>query len=129
MTMRQCRVCGKRKPSCEFYANRAVCRSCMSRKAGLRYTVRTRFRDGGSFVCKQCGKLRTAEQASTYAENLCRLCHASNLLLRKETAEDYLLCRSCGRILPKEDFVKYSMTKCRACASREAKLRREEKSK
>lgn len=91
--------------------------------------VRTRFRDGGSFVCKQCGKLRTAEQASTYAENLCRLCHAANLLLRKEAAEDYLLCRSCGQILPKKDFAKYSITKCRACAAKETKLRLERRRK
>lgn len=119
---RYCPQCGEVRDARDFYRGRAVCRFCVAERLSRAYVVRTRFR--GDFICRQCGRLRPPDQASSYAENLCRHCHAENLRARKAVAPAVLKCRICGLKKPKEEFERYSLTRCKACAARVARERR-----
>ena len=119
---RRCPSCGEVRSVRDFYHGRAVCKLCVGTQASRAYTIRTIFQ--GDFVCRQCGLRRTAEQASSYAENLCRTCHAENLRKKKEAAPALLKCRHCGRTKPKDEFARYSLTCCKVCAARLARERK-----
>lgn len=122
---RVCRECGEVRSVRDFYKNRGICKTCVNEREARAYMVRTRFQE--DFVCRRCGKTKKSEQASSYANDLCKACHAANLLARKEAAPDILTCRFCGEQKPKHDFERYSITRCKACAARLAKSNRKEK--
>ena len=112
---RICTSCGRVLPLRGFYGRRGVCRECLSKRASGAYLRRTRAQS--DFVCRQCGRPRRADQASTYATNLCRACHAENLLRKKREAPEVLKCHVCGETKQKAEFEKYSLTRCKRCAS------------
>ena len=120
-----CKECGEVRSVRDFYKNRGVCKKCVGDHESRVYMMRTRFQD--DFTCRQCGRKRRAEQASSYANDLCKACHSANLLTRKAKAPSVLRCRFCGEKKPKEDFERYSITRCRACAAQIAKSNRMEK--
>lgn len=122
--MKVCRECGEVRGIRDFYRGRGVCKRCVREHESRVYTVRTKFQE--DFVCRQCGKPRRADQASSYANDLCKACHSANLLARKEAAPDILTCRFCGEEKLKSEFERYSITRCKACAARLAKMKREE---
>jgi hypothetical protein len=118
-----CKECGEVRSVRDFYKNRGVCKECVGEHESRAYTVRTRFQE--AFICRQCGRPRRAEQASSYANDLCKACHSANLLARKAKAPSVLRCRFCGEKKPKEEFERYSITRCKACAAHIAKERKE----
>lgn len=122
---RICAECGELKRTGAFYRGRRICKSCMIRRASQLYTVRA-WLPGDSFICRQCGKLKSPEEASTYARNLCKTCHAENLRRKWELAPDALKCHACKLTKPKTEFSRYSTTRCKACACRLAKTKRGE---
>ena len=121
---RYCPSCEKVRSIRDFYRGRAICKFCVGEQASRSYTIRTVFQD--DFICRQCGLKRTADQASSYAENLCRTCHAENLRKKKEAAPALLKCRHCGRKKPKGEFSRYSLTCCKVCAARLARERKKQ---
>lgn len=122
---RICAECGELKRSGAFYRGRRICKACMIRRASRLYTVRA-WLPGDSFICRRCGKLKSPEEASSYACNLCKNCHAENLRRKWELAPDTLKCRTCKLTKPKTEFSCYSTTRCKACACRLAKQKRGE---
>ena len=123
---RLCVKCGEEKPITAFYRTRKnVCKDCLGERARRRYVVRTAFQD--DFVCRQCGKPKRADQASSYASALCKSCHAANLLRKKAAAPDVLTCRVCGRALPKDQMERYSLTRCKECATKAVQKIQEER--
>lgn len=118
-----CRECGEVRNIRDFYKGRGICKSCVREQESRAYMVRTRFQE--DFICRQCGKPRRSDQASSYANDLCRHCHSANLLARKAKAPEVLKCRFCGEKKPKEEFERYSITRCKTCAAHIAKERKE----
>ena len=118
---RRCKKCGLVKPLRMFYPGRLICRECVGARAKRVYRVRTAFPDGAPFVCRQCGETKPATERSTYARDLCKKCHAVNLLEKKAAAPERLTCRVCGETKPKAEFERYSVTRCKACAAHAVK--------
>ena len=118
---RRCKKCGLIKPLRMFYPGRQICRQCVGMQAKRAYVVRTAFPDGATFVCRRCGETKPTAAMSTYARDLCKACHAADLLAKKAAAPDVLRCRQCGETKPKEEFERYSVTRCKVCAARAVK--------
>ena len=119
MIRRLCKKCGEVKPVSEFYKRRMICKRCVLNRVGLIYKARHIFRE--EFVCKVCGRRRTADQESSYARNVCKVCHAAALLAKKSKAPATLRCHVCGERKPKSEFERYSMTRCKECAAEAVK--------
>ena len=94
---RRCKKCGLIKPLRMFYPGRQICRQCVGMQAKRAYVVRTAFPDGATFVCRRCGETKPTAAMSTYARDLCKACHAADLLAKRRRRRTCCGAGSAGR--------------------------------